>query len=470
MPVQAEQIYRDHDTIVDLLIAALIARIPDAHTDEDGIIRLLFEVFAGEIEGTYLANELLRNDIFIQLASAQALDQHGEMFGRVRLPGTTSTGTLRFTGGGGTFIPQGTQVAANPGTDDILYFDTSADATVPSPGIPTAPTLADGGAGGLTAGTYEHVVTFQTAAGETVPGAASAPLVLGASKQISITAIPLGGAGTVGRRIYRRKDGGDYKLVTTIANNTATTFTDNVADGSLGAAPLAVSTAEAIAVAAVSDDVGLAYNVIVGAVNEIVDIPAGVSGVTNTTTFTGGSDPEETEAYRSKLLDFVRSPKSGSKVDMETWAEEISGVDNATAFPNDNLGTPQAGHVTVRIVGPNGAVPSGAVIAAVQAFLDAQDVSNIVVHVTTFTAVPTNVTVVVTPATGFILADVSASVTQAITDYINAVPVGGTLYRSGLIDAIYGLNGVADVTVTTPASNVTSTATQKITPGTISVT
>lgn len=467
MPVQAETIYRDHDTIVDLLISSLLARIPDAHTDEDSVIRLLFEVFAGEIEGTYLANELLRNDIFIQLASAQALEQHGEMFGLAMKTGTFATGSVVFTGAGGSFIVTGTQVASDPGSDDIIYFNTTADATVPSPGSPTALTAADGGAGALGSGTYEYVVTFVTAGGETAPGAASAPLVLGASKQIALSVIPLGGTGTTQRKIYRRKDGGAYGLVATIANNTATTATDN--NTTPGALPLTISTAERITVAAQADDVGTEGNVAIAAINDIVDIPPGVSAVTNTAAFTGGSDPEETEEYRTRLLDFVRTPKSGSKTDLESWAEEINGVEEATAFPNDNLGTTQVGHVTVRISGPAGTVPSAQVISDVQTFLNSKDVVNVIVHVTTFTPVPTNVTVVVTPATGFVLADVSASVQTAITDYILTVPVGGTLYRSGLIDAIYGLNGVADVSVTTPASNVVATATQKLTAGTITV-
>jgi uncharacterized phage protein gp47/JayE len=466
MAVQAEQIYRDRETIVDLLIAALLTRVSDAHVDEDSNIRLLWEIVAGEIEGNYLANEILRNDIFIQLASAQALDQHGEMFGRPRKEGSFAIGNVRFSGAGGSFIVTGTQIASDPGADVLIYFSTQADATIPNPGMPTACVATAGAAGNIT-GTIEYVVTFQTVEGETVPGPASTPVVV-AAKQIDLSVIPIGGTGTTGRRIYRRKDGGDYKLVTTIANNTATTFNDNVTDGALGAAPPLVSTAERVTVAAQADEVGVSGNVIAGAINEVVEVPPGVSSVTNIAPFAGGIEPEETETFRTKLLEFVRTPKSGSGADLEVWAEAISGVETATAFANDNLGTPQNGHTTVRIAGPNGAVPSGAVIAAVQADLNSRDVANIVVHVTTFTAVPTNVTVVVTPATGFVLGDVSASVSQAITDYINNTPVGGTVYKAGIIDAVFGLNGVANVTTT--FTDTTQTATQKATPGTISVT
>lgn len=59
-----------------------------------------------------------------------------------------------------------------------------------------------------------------------------------ASKQISITSIPVApqSYGVASRRIYRTVAGGTtYKLLTTISDNTTTTYTDNTADGSLGA-------------------------------------------------------------------------------------------------------------------------------------------------------------------------------------------------------------------------------------------
>jgi hypothetical protein len=51
-----------------------------------------------------------------------------------------------------------------------------------------------------------------------------------------LTNIPIGPSGTTGRKVYRTvANGSTYKLLTTIANNTTTTFTDTTADASLGA-------------------------------------------------------------------------------------------------------------------------------------------------------------------------------------------------------------------------------------------
>lgn len=63
--------------------------------------------------------------------------------------------------------------------------------------------------------------------------------------QIDVSAIDIGPGGTTARRLYRARlvdgfPGAPFKLVETLADNTTTTFTDNVADGSLGgvASPL----------------------------------------------------------------------------------------------------------------------------------------------------------------------------------------------------------------------------------------
>lgn len=471
MAIEADILYRDRDTIIDELLSALLARIPDAYVAEDGVIRILMEVFAESLEGMYLANQILRDNLFISTASQAEVVRYGEQYGLPFKTGSFAAGTLLFTGAGGTFIPAGTEVGADLGTGDINYYETTADATIPNPGIPTAPTAADGGAGALAAGTYEWAVTFVTAQGETAIGAESTPLVLGASKQANLTSIPVGGPGTVSRRIYRSVDGGDYALVTTIANNTATTYTDNTATGSLGAAPPDASTAERVAVAGQAQEAGADKNAVIGTILEVIEAPDGVATVTNSTSFTGGTDPEDIESFRSRLLDFVRNPQTGSVSDLEFWAEEIDGVEQAVAFSNDNLGTPTAGHATVRIIGPDGSTPDSDVQAAVLAHLESKDIANITLHVGVFTPVSTDVTVDVTTEAGYSLGDVTDEVEAAITSYINGLGVGKTAYIAGIIDAVFGnVNGVATLSVTTPASDQTTTASQKRVIGTVSVT
>lgn len=467
MAVEGDLIYKDRDTIVAELVAALQARIPDIVLDVDSVARILIETWATAFEGIYLANQLLHDDIFPQTASALALQRMGEFWGNQRLGGVAATGTLRFSGVGGTVVPIGT-LAAAPGTsDDTLRFSTTAVATIPSPGIPSAPVASDGGAGALPAGTYEYAVTFTTALGETAIGASSTPLVIVANHQIALTNIALGGTGTVSRKLYRRFNGGAWGLVTTIANNTATTYTDNTTTTTT--TPPSASTAEQVDVSAVAEDVGIDYNVGIGSVTTIADAVPGVQAVTNPVAFTGGADLEDIEVFRSRLLAFIQSPKSGTKADLEAWAEAVTGVETATAFSNDNLGTAAPGHATVRITGPGGTVPSSTVQANVLAALQAQDLANITLHVGTFTPHNVDVSLSVTPAAGYATVDITPSVQAAVAAYISSVPVGGTVTRAGIIAAVFNTVGVANVIVTLPSADVTTASTEKATTGTVTV-
>ena len=469
MPIVDNTFTKNQDEIVAEFIAGLQAAVSDAHIEEDSIFRIIFTIEAGQLENAFLGNQLLLEDVFIQTAGQQALQLHGEQYGFPMQVGTVSEGMLQFEGDGGTFVPVGTEAGYDPGGGlDVLYFETVIDGTIPNPGIPTAPTAAVGSAGAVS-GTAEYVVTFVTASGEGIPSAISSAVVL-ASQQGSLTNVPVGGSGTTQRKIYRRENGtGNFKLVGTIANNTATTFSDNTAFPGAGSVAPTVDTARRITVEAQAQDVGAEGNVTANTIIELTNAPDTLTAVTNPASFTGGSPEEDIEDYRARLLEHVRNPATGSADDLKTWAEEIPGVETATVFPNDNLGTPQNGHVTVRISGPNGSIPSAETVAEVQEALTANAAANVVIHVGTFTGQATNVTVDVTLEGTYTLVDVTPSVQQAVTEYINSLEVGASLLIAGITDAVFGLPGIADVVVTSPATNQTTAATTKRTPGTVTV-
>ncbi len=121
--------------------------------------------------------------------------------------------------------------------------------------VPTsAPTLALAGeAGNVEDGAHTYAVAFYNAAGTTPPGPVAAITVADktADGKVAISGIPLGPSGTTGRKVYRSEAGTTVlKLLATIANNTATTYLDNIADGSLGAAKETVNAAGATVLAA----------------------------------------------------------------------------------------------------------------------------------------------------------------------------------------------------------------------------
>jgi hypothetical protein len=96
--------------------------------------------------------------------------------------------------------------------------------------VSKTPTVA-AGTGTLT-GTYVYAYSYANASGETGISLPSTPIVLSA-QGANLTNITVGPSGTTGRNIYRAPvvSGvtGQFTLVATIANNTATTLTGETA-------------------------------------------------------------------------------------------------------------------------------------------------------------------------------------------------------------------------------------------------
>lgn len=118
-------------------------------------------------------------------------------------------------------------------------------------GLP-APTAGPGtyvgtGAGPLGAGTYYHAITFVTAEGETTLSPSNNVTITNPATNgwIGLFSIPVGAAdaGVTARKIYRTAAGGGaFKLLTTINDNTTTSYNDLIADASLGAVAPAMNT------------------------------------------------------------------------------------------------------------------------------------------------------------------------------------------------------------------------------------
>jgi hypothetical protein len=113
---------------------------------------------------------------------------------------------------------------------------------------PGAPTLATVSGSGLGIGSYMYQVTFVNAQGETTGGTVATAVTTSGNQQVNISSIPLGPSGVTARKIYRTAVNGiagSEKLLTTIADNTTTTYTDTTADGSLGVPVPVVNTSTA---------------------------------------------------------------------------------------------------------------------------------------------------------------------------------------------------------------------------------
>lgn len=100
------------------------------------------------------------------------------------------------------------------------------------------------------------------------------------------------------------------------------------------------------------------------------DAPDGISPMAVTEGHpVGGSDAEDVERYRARVLDWYRRPIAGGTLaDFERWALSVSGIGYATAFRYRR----SPGTVDVAVLDLDGDTVSDEVLAACQAKLDAE--------------------------------------------------------------------------------------------------
>jgi uncharacterized phage protein gp47/JayE len=196
----------------------------------------------------------------------------------------------------------------------------------------------------------------------------------------------------------------------------------------------------------------------------------GIDGVTLGTNISNGVDAEIDDVLRQRCLNVIQNPQGGgTAADYQAWAIAVSGVSNATVLPLNR------GNGTVDIViTTNSGLPSSTLISQVQSAINAKkpvDVDALVIG-------PVAVTIAVTPSVsvlaGYTVSGVTSAVQQAITNYINSVAVGGTVYNSRMVSAVLAVAGIADCTVSmsvngTVFNNVALTSQQQANAGTITV-
>jgi uncharacterized phiE125 gp8 family phage protein len=137
-----------------------------------------------------------------------------------------------------------TRVVVQPAIEPLTVSETLRHCRIDqsnqelAPGALTAALVSPAAAGNLSAGVYRWRVTFGTADGETEAGVISAAVTVSnpaVNGRAALTNIPTGGDLTTYRRLWRTVAGGsDYLLLATLADNTTTSYTDNIADASLG--------------------------------------------------------------------------------------------------------------------------------------------------------------------------------------------------------------------------------------------
>jgi uncharacterized phage protein gp47/JayE len=132
---------------------------------------------------------------------------------------------------------------------------------------------------------------------------------------------------------------------------------------------IAIPSGQTVAgVSATDQQVGIAGNLPIGAYTRLIDNVAGVNSVTNSTAFTGGTNPETNDQLRARINQ-ARQERgaSANRAEVRTLALGVAGVGGVEVM-YANTGTPTVapGDMRVTIIDENGLPASATLVEAVR--------------------------------------------------------------------------------------------------------
>lgn len=216
------------------------------------------------------------------------------------------------------------------------------------------------------------------------------------------------------------------------------------ADGVLPAGELSVDVpAEAV-------ESGAVGNVPPGSVTILTACPVGITGCTNPAAFSGGSDQEDDESLRQRVLkSYLRLPNGANAAWYEQTAMSHEGVAAAQAVGRAR----GVGTVDVYIAAEAG-LPGAALLEEVQADLQEKREIAVDVDVLSPEAESVNVTVQVAAAENSTFETVKSQVEQAVTNLFTGRLLGKPLLLAQLGSVIYAVEGVENYHLTAPAADI----------------
>lgn len=203
-------------------------------------------------------------------------------------------------------------------------------------------------------------------------------------------------------------------------------------------------------VAAEASEAGSGGNVPAGTIVYMKLAPTAVSAVTNAGAFTGGTDGEDDEALRARVLQSYRTLPNGANA--AYYESKVLGCDNVEAV---TVLPKKRGVGTVDVVfATYGGVPTAAEVAAVQALLDSEREICVDIAVSAPMTAAVNVAAALTVADGYGFAAVKAAAEAALTARFDGAMLSKPVYRAGLCALLMAVEGVENCTLSAPAADV----------------
>ena len=203
-----------------------------------------------------------------------------------------------------------------------------------------------------------------------------------------------------------------------------------------------------------------------GMVSYMTVAPVGVASCRNEAAFTGGADEESDDDLRKRVVSsFRRLPNGANAAYYEQAALSVEGVRAAAVTPRVN------GRGTVKVtVASDTGVPSAALLSAVEDTINEMREICVDLTVASPSTVTVNVSAKVDAEDGYNAASVRNNVAAAVTAFFDGGLLGKSVTKAALGSIIYGVEGVKNYSLTSPATDVSVSSTELPVLGSLSVT
>ena len=209
-------------------------------------------------------------------------------------------------------------------------------------------------------------------------------------------------------------------------------------------------------------------NVLANSITILITPINGVESVTNEEAFTGGTDLEDEEHYRERVLEeYKNEATSGNEEHYKKWAKEVEGVGNAYVKSEWN----GPGTVKVLILDKNNKTANKELIDKVQNYIapivpkgqnrGGKAPLGAIVTVDTPTTLTVNIKAKFTIKEGFSLDVVLGSLKTKISNYLSTITIGGTIIYNAIQTIIgsfiltgEGIEDFANLTINEGTSNI----------------
>ena len=222
-----------------------------------------------------------------------------------------------------------------------------------------------------------------------------------------------------------------------------------------------------VSVPVVCTQIGTAGNTGAGTITQLVQSIPGIDTVTNPVAVTNGLNAESDTALRARFILYIGSVMKGT----------VLAVQNAVASYQQGLvysvveGPVGAGYFNVYVGNGTTAGPGSTVLDGIANAVETVRPIGVTPYVSAATIVSATVSMSLTLAAGYDSTTVAGQVETSISNYIDGIPMGGTLPYGILYSLAFGVSGVTNVsgvTLNGGTSDLVAGQNVEIVPGTIS--